>query len=159
MTNMSTTIMTKLEDFHFKATSNIEGDLSDLQGKYVILYFYPKDNTPGCTKESKDFRDLHRAFEKFNAVIYGVSKDSLKSHEAFKEKLELPFDLISDSDGSLCKLFKTNKTSTLIEMIAGIERSTFLIDPQGNLLYEWRKVKTSGHVEEVLKVLTAQSES
>lgn len=156
---MSTTIMTKLKNFHFVATSDIEGNLSDLEGKYVILYFYPKDNTPGCTRESKDFRDLHKAFTKFNTVIYGVSLDSLKSHEAFKEKLALPFDLISDKGSQLCDLFKTHKTSAFLEKISGIERCTFLIDPQGNLLHEWRKVKVTGHVEEVLKVLSSHVDS
>lgn len=148
----------KLEDFHFQATSNIEGNLSELEGKYIILYFYPKDNTPGCTRESEDFRDLFKAFSKFNAIIYGVSKDSLKSHERFKEKLELPFDLISDSEGKLCDLFKTHKSSPLLEKISGIERCTFLIDPEGNLIHEWRKVKVSGHAEAVLKKLAAISE-
>lgn len=154
-----TEIMTqsKLDDFHFKATSDIEGNLSDLEGKYIILYFYPKDNTPGCTKESEDFRDLCSAFAKFNAVIYGVSKDTLKSHELFKEKLDLPFDLISDSEGKLCDLFNTHKSSPILEKIAGIDRCTFLIDPKGNLIHEWRKVKVAGHVEAVLKKLASIS--
>ncbi len=154
---MSETMATKIENFHFLATSDIEGNLSDLAGQYVILYFYPKDNTPGCTRESKDFRDLHKAFNKFNAVIYGVSKDSLKSHESFREKHKLPFDLISDKEGKLCDLFSVHKSSALLEKLIGIERSTFLIDPQGNLIFEWRKVKVSGHVEEVLKKLSSLS--
>lgn len=143
----------KLENFHFVATSNIEGKLSDLSGKYVLLYFYPKDCTPGCTRESLDFRDLYKAFKKFNTIIYGVSKDTLKSHENFKEKLNLPFDLISDQDEKLCDLFQVHKKSSLLEKIAGIERSTFLIGPDGSLIKEWRKVKVTGHVEEVLKFL------
>ncbi len=158
MTSMSETMATKIENFHFLATSNIEGNLSDLAGQYVILYFYPKDNTPGCTRESKDFRDLYKAFSKFNAVIYGVSTDSLKSHEAFKDKLELPFDLISDKDGKLCDLFSVHKSNILLEKLIGIERSTFLIDPLGNLIFEWRKVKVNGHVEDVLKKLSSLSE-
>lgn len=155
MTSMSETMATKIDDFHFVATSNIEGKLSDLSGKYVILYFYPKDSTPGCTRESQNFKELYNAFRKFNAEIYGVSRDSIKSHEKFKEKLDLPFDLISDKDGALCDLFKVHKKSPLLEKISGIERSTFMIDPQGNLIYEWRKVKVTGHVEDVLKVLSS----
>ena len=157
MTSMSGTMATKIENFHFLATSDIEGDLSDLSGKFVILYFYPRDNTPGCTRESTNFRDLYKVFQKFNAEIYGVSVDSLKSHEKFKEKLDLPFDLISDKDGKLCDLFQVHKKSLILEKLAGIERSTFMIDPQGNLIFEWRKVKVTGHVEEVLKKLTTHN--
>ncbi len=155
MSETGSIFASKVENFHFVATSNIEGNLSDLSGKYVILYFYPKDCTPGCTRESQDFRDLHKAFKKFNAIIYGVSKDTLKSHEHFKEKLNLPFDLISDVDEKLCDLFQVHKKSSFLEKIAGIERSTFLIGPDGLLLKEWRKTKVTGHVEEVLKFLTS----
>lgn len=145
----------KIEDFEFTATSDIQGRLSDLRGKYVILYFYPKDCTPGCTRESQDFRDLYNAFKSLNAVIYGVSLDSLKSHEKFKEEQNLPFDLIADKKGELCALFEVQKSPSLIGSLLGIERCTFLIDPNGHLAAQWRKVKVSGHVEEVLKKLSS----
>lgn len=146
----------QVENFQFIATSNIKGKLSDLAGKYVVLFFYPKDNTPGCTKESKCFRDLNHEFAKFNAVVYGVSKDSLKSHEKFKEDFQLSYELISDKDGKLCDLFDVHRNS-LLEKVIGIQRSTFIIDPQGVLVYEWRGVKVTGHVEEVLKKLSELS--
>ena len=125
--------------------------LSEFRGRWVVLYFYPKDNTPGCTTEGQDFRDAHAEFAGLNAVIYGVSKDSLRTHANFKAKHEFPFELISDPDEALCRLFDVIKLKKLYgKEYEGIERSTFLIDAKGVLRQEWRKVKVPGHVAEVL---------
>ncbi|MFB9884979.1 peroxiredoxin [Balneatrix alpica] len=122
-----------------------------LKGKQVVIYFYPKDNTPGCTSESQDFRDLHAAFSAANTVIFGVSRDSLRSHENFSNKHDFPFALISDPEENLCKLFDVIKLKKLYgKEHMGIERSTFLIDAQGVLRQEWRKVKVKEHAAEVL---------
>ncbi|MCH9634589.1 MAG: putative peroxiredoxin bcp [Chlamydiae bacterium] len=150
--------MTQIDNFYFSATSELKGQLHDLTSQYVVLYFYPKDNTPGCTRESKDFRDLYPEFIKCKATIFGISKDSLDSHEKFKEKLNLPFDLISDTDGKLCHLFSTGKESFL-KKFTGIGRCTFVIGPDRTLLREWRNVKVTGHAEEVLNFLFNQSPS
>jgi len=124
---------------------------SDLAGKNVVIYFYPKDSTPGCTKEGEDFRDLYKKFIKSNALIYGVSRDSIASHEKFKSKYNFPFHLISDEDESLCKLFDVIKEKNMYgRKYMGIERSTFLINEKGILVDEWRKVKVKGHAQEVL---------
>ena len=124
---------------------------SDLVGKNVVIYFYPKDSTPGCTKEGEDFRDLYKKFIKSNALIYGVSRDSIASHEKFKSKYNFPFHLISDEDESLCKLFDVIKEKNMYgRKYMGIERSTFLINDKGILVEEWRKVKVKGHAQEVL---------
>ena len=124
---------------------------SDLAGKNVVIYFYPKDSTPGCTKEGEDFRDLYKKFIKSNALIYGVSRDSIASHEKFKSKYNFPFHLISDEDESLCKLFDVIKEKNMYgRKYMGIERSTFLINEKGILVEEWRKVKVKGHAQEVL---------
>ena len=126
----------------------------DFNGKYIIIYFYPKDSTPGCTKEGEDFRDLHKEFIKRNAQIYGVSRDSIASHQKFKAKYKFPFHLISDEDESLCKLFDVIKEKNMYgRKYMGIERSTFLINDKGQLLSEWRKVKVKGHAQEVLDTL------
>ncbi|MDD5754283.1 MAG: peroxiredoxin [Methylococcales bacterium] len=126
--------------------------LSDYLGKNVVLYFYPKDNTPGCTQEAQDFRDSYKKFETLNTVIFGISRDSVRSHEGFKCKQSLPFDLISDHDETLCQLFDVLKTKNMYgKQVIGIERSTFLIDTQGTLVHEWRKVKVEGHCLEVLE--------
>ena len=128
--------------------------LSKVRGKPVVIYFYPKDSTPGCTTEAMQFRDLHNEFAKAGAAIFGVSRDSLKSHENFKAKLGLPFELISDGDESVCRLFDVIKTKNMYgKQVLGIERSTFLIDKNGRLAQEWRKVKADGHADEVLKAL------
>ena len=120
--------------------------------KKVILFFYPKDNTPGCTQEGEDFRDLHKEFKKLKTEIYGVSRDSLKSHEGFKEKYKYPFELISDPDEKLCNLFDVIKEKNMYgKKYMGIERSTFLINKEGKLCAEWRKVKVKGHAQEVLE--------
>ena len=124
---------------------------NDLIGKNVVIYFYPKDSTPGCTKEGEDFRDLYKNFTKSNALIYGVSRDSIVSHEKFKSKYNFPFNLISDEDESLCKLFDVIKEKNMYgRKYMGIERSTFLINDKGILVEEWRKVKVKGHAQEVL---------
>lgn len=141
----------KVSDFKLPATGDQEIRLSDLKGKKVVLYFYPKDNTPGCTTEGQGFRDNIRKFKNQNAVILGVSRDSLNSHEKFKEKQCFPFELLSDSDEKLCRMFDVIKEKNMYgKKVMGIERSTFLIDEDGVLRQEWRKVKVDGHVEEVL---------
>ncbi len=127
---------------------------ADCNGKYLVLYFYPKDSTPGCTLEGQDFRDNYAKFQALNAEIIGVSRDSLKSHENFKCKQEFPFELISDTDESLCCLFDVIKMKNMYgKQVQGIERSTFLIDPEGNNIKEWRKVSVKGHCEQVLQAL------
>ena len=127
---------------------------NDLIGKNEVIYFYPKDSTQGCTKEGEDFRDLYKNFTKSNALIYGVSRDSIVSHEKFKSKYNFPFNLISDEDESLCKLFDVIKEKNMYgRKYMGIERSTFLINDKGILVEEWRKVKVKGHAQEVLNRL------
>ena len=126
-------------------------DSSTHAGTVLVLYFYPKDNTPGCTTESAGFRDAHAQFVKAGAMVAGVSRDSLKSHESFKSKLELPFELISDPDEALCELFGVMKMKNMYgKQVRGIERSTFVIGADGSLLREWRGVKVPNHVQEVL---------
>ncbi len=138
-------------DFEAPATSDRTIKLSDFKGKNVVLYFYPKDNTPGCTLEGQNFRDRIQEFEKLNTVVLGVSRDSVRTHENFKAKQEFPFDLLADPDENLCSLFDVIKLKNMYgKKVRGIERSTFLIDKQGNVAFEWRKVKVKGHVEEVL---------
>lgn len=151
--NTSVELNKKVADF--TAETN-EGTISlqDFTGKYLVLYFYPKDNTPGCTNESKDFRDHYDSFTSLNAEIVGVSRDSLKSHENFINKYDLPFELIADTEETLCNQFDVIKEKNMFGKIGrGIERSTFLINPKGVLIAEWRKVKVAGHVEEVLQTL------
>ena len=131
-------------------------DLSEYQGKNLVLYFYPKDNTPGCTTEGIQFRDLHPEFQAANTEVFGISRDSLRSHEGFKNKLEMPFDLISDQDEMLCQLFDVMKMKNMYgKQVRGIERSTFVIDGAGTLVKEWRGVKVPGHVDEVLDFVKA----
>jgi len=143
-------------DFQCTATGNKSFRLSDFRGQYLVIYFYPKDNTPGCTKEGQDFRDLSKEFSVLNASILGVSRDSVRSHDGFKDKQAFPFDLISDGDEKLCQLFDVIKTKNMYgKQVLGIERSTFLLDPNGVLIKEWRKVKVKQHVEEVLQTLQA----
>jgi peroxiredoxin Q/BCP len=125
--------------------------LSDHRGHPVVLYFYPKDNTPGCTTEGAAFRDLHGAFRKAGAVVVGVSRDSLRSHETFKAKLGFPFELVSDSDEKLCTQFDVIRQKKMYgREVRGIERSTFVIDREGRLAKEWRGLKVPGHADEVL---------
>jgi peroxiredoxin Q/BCP len=138
------------------ATGEQEIALSDFRGKNVVLYFYPKDSTPGCTTEGQDFRDKINTFKRRNTVILGVSRDSIKSHEKFREKQGFPFDLLSDAEEKVCRLFGVIKEKNMYgRTVMGIERSTFLIDDQGVLRQEWRKVKVAGHVEEVLEAVKA----
>ncbi len=149
---MSVTLGKPAPAFNAKATSNQDVSLEALQGKNVVLYFYPKDNTPGCTSEGQAFREHFAAFQENNTVVFGVSKDSLKSHETFKAEQEFPFELIADEDESLCQLFDVIRMKTQGgEQFMGIERSTFLIDKDGILQHEWRKVRLKGHVDDVLQ--------
>ena len=141
----------KVANFSLPATGDKTLSLKDLKGSNVVLYFYPKDSTPGCTLEGQDFRDQHAAFRKANTVILGVSRDSLKSHENFRSKHEFPFDLLSDNDEKLCRQFDVIREKNMYgRKVLGIERSTFLIDGEGILRQEWRKVRVKGHVDEVL---------
>ena len=130
--------------------------LSDHLGQPVVLYFYPKDNTPGCTAEGADFRDLHDKFAKAGAVVVGVSRDSVKSHQGFATKMGFPFALLSDADEALCGRFGVIKMKNMYgKQVRGIERSTFVIGRDGKLAHEWRKVKVEGHAREVLKAVQA----
>jgi len=138
-------------DFSCAATGDQIVQLKTLRGKKVVLYFYPKDATPGCTTEGQDFRGMHAEFRRQNAVVIGVSRDSIRSHEKFKEKQKFPFDLLSDPDETLCRQFDVIREKMLYgRKFMGVERSTFLIDGQGKLRQEWRKVKVKGHVDAVL---------
>jgi len=146
-----TRIGKKVPEFSLPATGDRTLSLSAFKGKRVVLYFYPKDSTPGCTIEGRDFRDHVKKFRAQNTVILGVSRDTLKSHEKFREKECFPFDLLSDSDEKLCRMFDVIREKNMYgRKVMGIERSTFLIDENGILRNEWRKVKVEGHVSEVL---------
>lgn len=139
-------------DFEASATGEKAVKLADLKGNNVILYFYPKDDTPGCTLEGLGFRDKFAEFQGLDCTILGVSRDSLGSHDKFRAKHELPFDLLSDPDEKLCLLYDVIKMKNMYgKQVRGIERSTFLIDKQGNLAHQWRKVKVKTHIEEVLE--------
>ncbi|WP_166268490.1 peroxiredoxin [Marinobacter caseinilyticus] len=142
-------------DFTAVATRDKTIQLSEFKGQYnVVIYFYPKDNTPGCTTEGQDFRDRIDAFSAEDTLIFGVSRDGLKAHENFRAKHDFPFDLISDKDEALCQLFDVIKLKKLYgKEYMGIDRSTFLIDKQGVLRKEWRSVKVNGHVDEVLEAV------
>ena len=143
-------------DFTLPATGGKDISLSDFRGKNVVIYFYPKDSTPGCTTEGQDFRDSINTFRRRKTVILGISRDSIKSHENFKAKQDFPFDLLSDADEHACQLFDVIKEKNMYgRKVLGIERSTFLIDAEGVLRREWRKVAVSGHVEEVLEAVKA----
>ena len=141
-----------------KATSETEVSSDTLKGQLSVLYFYPKDSTPGCTIESQDFSRLHAAFLALGCQIFGVSRDSIKSHENFKAKQSMPFELISDPDEVLCNAFDVMKMKNMYgKQVRGVERSTFLIDKTGALVNEWRQVKVPGHVEEVLETVKGLS--
>lgn len=145
----------QVPDIRLDATGGDQISLSDFTGQQnIVLYFYPKDNTPGCTTEGQDFRDHIAAFNAAETVILGVSRDSLKAHNNFKTKYEFPFELLSDPDEVLCKAFGVIKEKNLYgKKYMGIERSTFLINKQGQLVNEWRKVRVKGHVAEVLEAV------
>ncbi|MBD9482072.1 peroxiredoxin [Pseudomonas sp. PDM14] len=153
---MSVTLNEPVGDFDVPATSDQRVSLSALKGQQVVLYFYPKDSTPGCTTQGQGFRDQHEAFAAANTVVFGVSRDGLKSHENFKAKQGFPFELISDKDEALCQLFDVIKLKKLYgKEYLGIDRSTFLIDAKGVLRQEWRGVKVPGHVDAVLAAAQA----
>ena len=144
----------KVPDFTLPATGDQDISLSDFKGKNVVVYFYPKDSTSGCTTEGQNFRDKIATFRRRKTAILGVSRDSIRSHENFKKKQAFPFELLSDVDEKLCKLFDVIKEKNMYgRKVMGIERSTFLIDDKGVLRREWRKVKVPGHVDEVLEAV------
>lgn len=141
-------------NFRLDATGQKTIALKDLRGSNVVVYFYPKDNTSGCTTESCDFKAHHLKFKRRNTIVLGVSRDSLASHERFREKFGFPFDLLSDPDEKACNAFDVIKEKNMYgRKVMGIERSTFLIDDKGKLRNEWRKVKVKGHVETVLEAV------
>jgi thioredoxin-dependent peroxiredoxin len=143
-------------DFSLPSTGDKTFKLSGTRGRRVVLYFYPKDNTPGCTQQGADFRDEHKAFQKAGVEIYGISRDSLKSHEGFKAKMKFPFELLADEDEKVCKLFDVIKMKNMYgRKVRGIVRSTFVVDEEGVLAREWRGVKVPGHVQEVLNFVKA----
>jgi len=143
-------------DFSLPSTGGATFRLSDARGAKLVLYFYPKDNTPGCTLEGAGFRDHHKDFRRAGAEVFGISRDSVKSHEGFKAKMKFPFELLSDEDEALCKRFKVMKLKNMYgRKVRGIERSTFVVDGRGVLAREWRGVKVPGHVEEVLNFVKA----
>ncbi len=147
--------MNKIKPITCQATSDLTPNIPDTQGRNIVLYFYPKDATPGCTTEGQDFRNNHQAFVDANTVVYGVSKDDLKSHEKFKAKQNFPFELIADVNGTLCEAFGVWQLKKFMgKEYMGIVRSTFLINKNGKLLKSWDKVKVKGHVEEVLAEVT-----
>jgi len=149
---MSVTLGQPVPDFTAQATNNTTVKLSELKGHKVVLFFYPKDNTPGCTSEGQAFRDLYAQFQASDTLVFGVSKDSMKAHDNFRAKHEFPFELISDQDETLCRRFDVIKLKQMYgKEYMGIERSTFLIDSNGVLQHEWRKVRIKGHVGDVLQ--------
>ena len=144
----------KIINFKAESTNKDEFILKDQMGSYLVMFFYPKDNTPGCTQEGLDFSNNLTKFKKLNTKIYGVSRDSIKSHDNFKNKYKYKFDLISDPDEYLCNLFDVIKEKNMYgKKYMGIERSTFIIDPKGTLIKDWRKVKVKGHSDEVLQYI------
>ena len=146
----------KAPNFDLPATGEQNLSLKDFKDKNLIIYFYPKDNTPGCTTEGQNFRDLYKELQKLDTEILGVSRDSVRVHENFKKKHEFPFDLLSDKDEEMCKAYDVIKLKTMYgKEYMGIERSTFLIDKSGKLRQEWRKVKVKGHADEVLEAVKA----
>ena len=143
-----------LPEIDAQATGGVKFTPQAFHGRAVVLYFYPKDNTPGCTTEAMQFRDQHKEFVKAGAVVFGVSRDNMASHDKFKQNLELPFELIADTEEKLCHMFGVVKNKIMYgKKVKGIERSTFLIDEKGVLRAEWRGIKVAGHVEEVLNAV------
>ncbi len=146
--------MNKVQPITCNATSNLDVSIPDTEGRNIVLYFYPKDATPGCTTEGQDFRDNHQAFVDANSVVYGVSKDDMTKHEKFKAKQAFPFELIADEDGELCEVFDVWQLKKFMgREYMGIVRSTFIISPNGDILKSWDKVRVKGHVNEVLEAL------
>ena len=141
-------------DFELSATSGLHFKLSDYLGKTLVIYFYPKDNTPGCTTQGMQFRDHYAQFQDLNTEIFGVSRDSLKSHENFKAKFSFPFELLADTEELACGIFAVMKMKNMYgKQVRGVERSTFIIDKNGILIREWRGVKVDGHAQEVLQFI------
>lgn len=157
-TDMAIVVNKPLPEFEASATGGVTVSNTSHTGQILVLYFYPKDNTPGCTTEAMQFRDKYKQFEKLGAVVFGVSRDNMKSHDGFKEKLELPFELIADTEEKMCHMFGVVKNKIMYgKKVKGIERSTFLVGPDGVLVQEWRGLKVPGHVDEVLKAVKALS--
>lgn len=151
---MTPAVNKAIPEFEAIATGGVKFTPQAFLGRAVVLYFYPKDATPGCTTEAMQFRDRHKDFVKAGAVVFGVSRDNLVSHEKFKSNLELPFDLIADTEEKLCHMFGVVKNKIMYgKKVKGIERSTFLIDAEGVLRAEWRGIKVAGHVDDVLKAV------
>ena len=143
-----------IQDFELPSTGDAPFKLSQHRGKNVVVFFYPKDNTPGCTLEGQESRDLYADFAKANTLVVGVSRDSIKSHEGFKAAHGFPFELLADTEEAACELFKVMKLKNMYgKQVRGIERSTFVIDAAGKLAHEWRGVKVPNHVDEVLSVV------
>ncbi len=156
MTSKTAKTGRKAPDFNLPATGDKMIRLKDLRGENVVLYFYPRDNTPGCTTEGQDFKALHNRFRRQETIILGISRDSIDAHEKFRGKFKFPFDLVSDPDEKACKSYDVIKEKNMYgKKVIGIERSTFLIDASGTLRQEWRKVKVKGHAEEVLAAAKA----
>ena len=143
-----------IQDFELPSTSDTSFKLSDHRGKNVVVYFYPKDNTPGCTLEGQEFRELYGDFGKANTIVVGISRDSIKSHESFKAEFEFPFELLSDTDEKVCELFGVMRLKNMYgKQVRGVERSTFVFDVNGKLVKSWRGLKAPGHAAEVLGVV------
>ena len=150
-------INSPVPELTLEGTNNTTFSISNYVGKNLVIYFYPKDSTPGCTNESIDFKDNYDIFQKLNTEIFGISRDSLKSHEKFKTKYSFPFELLSDADEIACNLFDVIKMKNMYgKKVRGIERSTFLINTEGKLINEWRGVKVNGHVQELIEFLQNQ---
>jgi len=148
----STLVGLKVPDFEIASTGNRTFKLSAELGSPLVLYFYPKDNTPGCTTEGQEFRDLHGEFARRNCAVYGVSRDSIKTHEGFKSRMSFPFELLSDPDEKVCNLFGVMKMKNMYgKKVWGVVRSTFVIDPEGVVRREWRGLRVPGHAREVLE--------
>ena len=144
----------KVPSFKLRGTSGLQFDLSDYKGRYLVIYFYPKDATPGCTTQGVDFRDAYKKFQALDSEIFGISRDTLKSHESFKAKFTFPFELLSDEEEKACELFSVIKMKNMYgKQVRGIERSSFVIDPNGKLIQAWRGVKVEGHIKEVLQFI------
>jgi peroxiredoxin Q/BCP len=153
---MAIVVNKPIPEFESMATGGLKVSNTSHLGHVVILYFYPKDNTPGCTTEAMQFRDKYKDFVKAGATVFGVSRDNMKSHDDFKEKLELPFELVADTEEKMCHMFGVVKNKIMYgKKVKGIERSTFLIGADGTLKEEWRGLKVPGHVDDVLKAVKA----